>query len=213
MPGFQKDYEIYYFQIDPYKEITPLSILHYFEDIAIAHSESVGLGMDNLLAQNKGWVLNRWLLRMDKYPKLGEKISIETWPSKFERFYGTREFSIKDSEGNRLGQASSQWIYLNLDKKRPMRIPEHFGKLYGLTEMRALEHPFLDIPKMTNIHSETNFHVRRSDIVYKKETRYGTNVVSECQRSNTTRPEYLHRVLDETKEHELALGRTVWIAR
>lgn len=114
-----------------------------------------------------------------------------------------------------------------------MRIPEHFGKLYGLTEIRALDHPFLDIPKMTNIHSETNFHVRRSDIdknghvnnaryvdwmlegiqddlahnyqltelevVYKKETRYGTNVLSECQKINSTSPEYLHRILDETR--------------
>lgn len=64
--------------------------------------------MDNLLAEKMGWVLNRWLLRMDKYPKLGEKISIETWPSNFERFYGTREFSIKDSIGNLFGQACSQ---------------------------------------------------------------------------------------------------------
>lgn len=128
MLGFQKDYEIYYFQIDQNREVTPVSILHFLEDIATSHSEAVGLGIDHLLSQRTGWVLNRWHLRMDRYPKLGEEISIETWPSKFERFYATREFGIEDSQGNPLGQASSLWIYLSLDKKRPIRFLHTLSK-------------------------------------------------------------------------------------
>lgn len=248
MPGFLKGYEIYYFQIDQNREVTPISILHFLEDIATSHSETVGLGIDHLLAQRTGWVLNRWLLRMDRYPKLGEKISIETWPSKFERFYATREFSIIDSEGNFLGQASSLWIYLNVDKKRPIRIPAHFEQAYGLAEgKRVMEEPFQDLPEMTDAQSKLKFHVRRSDIdtnghvnnaryvdwmiegihedlsrdyqlselevIYKKETMYGADILSECQKMSVEHPEYLHRILDETKEHELALGRTVWRKR
>lgn len=246
MPGFQKKYEIHYFQIGPNKEVTPISILHFLEDIAISHSEAVGLGIDRLLAERTGWVLNRWLLRMDRYPKLGERISIETWPSKFERFYATREFSMKDSEGNMLGRASSLWIYLNLDKKRPMRIPAHFEQAYGLTEAKALDDPFQDLPEMTKAQAEMNFHVRRSDIdtnghvnntryvdwmiegipedltrqyklselevIYKKETMYGTDICTESRRMSTE-PEYLHRILDGTRDHELALGRTLWKKR
>jgi acyl-ACP thioesterase len=248
MPGFPKVYEIYYFQIDQNREATPASILHFLEDIAISHSEAVGLGINQLLAQRTGWVLNRWLLRMDKYPKLGDKILIETWPSKFERFYATREFSIKNAEGNCLGQASSLWIYLNVDKRRPLRIPLHFEQIYGLTEgMTALEEPFREPPQMTDAHSEISFHIRRSDIdtnghvnnvryvewmlegipedlsqnyqlselevYYKKETMYGTDIVSECQKTNLEHQEYVHRILDKTREHELASGRSVWRIR
>jgi len=248
MPGFQKGYEIYYFQIDQNREVTPVSILHFLEDIATSHSEAVGLGIDHLLAERTGWVLNRWLLRMDRYPKLGDKIVIETWPSKFERFYANREFNIIGSEGNRLGQACSLWIYLNVDKKRPIRIPAHFEQAYGLAEgKRVMEDPFKDLPEMTAAQFEMNFHVRRSDIdtnghvnntryvdwmiegipedmtqdyqlfelevVYKKETMYGTDIVTESQKLNVEHPVYLHRILDETKEHELALGRTAWRRR
>lgn len=247
MPGFQKIYEIHYYQIDQNREATPASILHFLEDVATSHSESVGLGIDRLLEARTGWVLNHWFLRMERYPRFGEKILVQTWPSKFEHFYATRQFNIEDSEGRRLGQASSLWIYLSLDTKHPLRIPQHFEAAYGLDSSRSMDVPFQKYLKLTGVDAGVNFHVRRSDIdtnghvnnvryfdwmvesipedltrdhqlseleiIYKKETLYGANILSECQRTNDEQPEYLHRILDETKEHELAQGRTVWKKR
>lgn len=247
MSGFQKEYEVLYFQTGQNKEATPVSILHFLEDIAISHSESVGLGIDRLLEERMGWVLNRWYVTMERYPKLGEKILLETWPSKFERFYANREFSIRDTQGNGLGKASSLWIFLNLDKKRPQRIPSHFEEVYGVTAKTAIADPFNELPTMTAVDGSTRFHVRRSDIdtnrhvnntryvewmiegipedlareyqltelevIYKKETRYGMDIFSECQNVRREQPEYLHRILDENRETELALGRTVWKKR
>jgi medium-chain acyl-[acyl-carrier-protein] hydrolase len=247
MSGYQKEYEVHYYQIDRNQEATPVSILHFLEDIAISHSEAVGLGVSHLLVQRIGWVLNRWLLKMDKYPKLGDKVVIKTWPSKFERFYGTREFCIQDAQGNLCGKASSLWIYLNLDKKRPMRIPAHFGEIYGLTEQTVIDEPFKEIPDWVHAQSEIKFHVRKSDIdtnghvnnarylewmlegihkdlsleyqlseleiIYKKETQYGSDILSECQSFNSEPLEYSHRILDDQRNHELAVGRTTWRKR
>lgn len=247
MPGFKKQYDIHYYQVNQNREAAPVTLLHFLEDIAISHSESVGLGIDRLLEARTCWVLNHWLVRMERYPMLGDQISIETWPSNFDHFYATREFSIKDSEGYLLGQASSLWIYLNIDKKRPLRIPQHFEAAYGLDQNRSIDTPFHKTIKMTDADAEMNFHVRRSDIdtnghvnnvryvdwmiegipedlardyqlaelevFYKKETMYGADIFSQCQRMNNAQPEYMHRILDETKDHELALGKTIWKKR
>ncbi len=247
MSGFQKEYEINYYQIDQNKEATPVSILHFLEDVATFHSESVGLGIDRLLEEGTAWILQRWLLKMERYPVLGEKITTETWPSRFEHFSATREFRMEDAEGRLIGWASSLWIYLNTAKKRPVRIPEQFGRAYGLDQNRSLQAPFERFQKMTEANSEINFHVRRSDIdtnghvnnvryvdwmlegipedlirdhqlaelevLYKKETLYGEDIVSECLLIGQNQPEYLHRITDENKKHDLALGRTVWRKR
>jgi medium-chain acyl-[acyl-carrier-protein] hydrolase len=244
MPGFQKYYEIYYFQIDQNKEVTPISILQFLEDIATSHSEAVGLGIDYLKAEGSGWVLNRWLLKMSSYPKLGDKILVETWPSKFDRFYGTREFRIVAENGDILGRASSLWIFLNLDKKRPMRIPTHFEQAYGLVEQQQVKESFQDFPEWCQAESALRFHVRKSDIdtnghvnntryvewmlegitegvtrdyqlselevIYKKETMYGADIHSEIKAQKNLYPKYYHRILDENRVQELALGRTVW---
>lgn len=163
MPGFQKEYEIYYFQINQKQEATPVSILQYLEDAAIAHSEAVGLGIEQLLAQRTGWILNHWLLKMEQYPRQGEKIRIETWASDFERFYGRRKFRISDSQGRYLGQADSLWVFLNLDRRRPIRIPEHFVTAYSLIRSEK-EEGFQELPNLTDVQAEMKFRVRQSDI-------------------------------------------------
>lgn len=57
-----------------------------------------------------------------------------------------------------------------------------------------------------------DYQLSELEVIYKKETMYGTDILSACQNMNVEPPEYLHRILDE-KEHELALGRTAWKRR
>ncbi|SHN85376.1 acyl-[acyl-carrier-protein] thioesterase [Desulfitobacterium chlororespirans] len=247
MSGYSKEYEIFYFQVDQFGEASVITILDFLEDCAIAHSEAVGLGIESLLEQRTCWVLNRWRLEMERYPRLGEKVTIETLNIGFERFYGERVFTIRDSQGNIIGKAGSLWIYLNIDKRRPTRIPLQFADQYGVPESYEGKEPFEDLPEITDIHTEIRFHVRRSDIdtnghvnntryvewmlegiseeslkdyrlrrlevIYKKETPYGTDILSQGQGAKDAGLEYLHRVLDQSGERELACGRTVWTKR
>lgn len=164
MPGFRKKYGIHSFQIDSNREAAPVSILQIFEDTAVSHAAHAGLGMDHLLAESTGWVLNRWLFQMERYPVLGEEVTVETWPSRFDRFYATREFRIADADGKLLGRASSLWIYLDAVKKRPLRIPADFARIYELDEARETADSFPDIPAAGADAPAVLFHVRRRDI-------------------------------------------------
>jgi len=146
------------------QEATLLSLLNYMEDCAISHSTSAGYGVNELLAADAGWVLYRWLIKIDRLPKLGETITVQTWASSFERFYGNREFIVLDGRDNPIVKASSVWIYFNIKKRKPMRIPLEMGDAYGIDETRALEEPFTDFdfdfePKVIE-----EFTVKRSDI-------------------------------------------------
>jgi len=254
MSAFSKEYEIYYFQINQQGEASPVTILDFLEDVAIAHSKAVGMGIDYLTSLRTCWVLNRWELEMESYPSLGEKIKVDTYAIDFQRFYGKRNFIIWDSQGKIIGKARSLWIYLNIDKRRPVRIPDHFASQYGVAELleenkELLDQTFLgkdsfeDLPELTVTDSELLFHVRRSDIdtnghvnntryvewmlegigedilkeyklrklevVYKKETKYGTDIISQTQSIKGLEPEYLHRIQDQQGQ-DLAIGRTIW---
>lgn len=160
---YSKTFEVHYYEIDKYQEATPVSILNYLEETAICHSESVGFGIGKLLEMNMGWVLNRWKVKMKRYPKWNEKIIIETWPSSFDRFYANREFKIFDEERKEIGRASSRWILLNLIKKRPLRIPVEIGEAYGIEAEKAFEF-FCDFNNEVISDEGMDFYVRRSDI-------------------------------------------------
>lgn len=162
--GFPKEFEVRYFEVDQYQKATPVTILRYLEETAIAHSEAVGLGIKNLKEQGVAWILNRWSVKMERYPEWNEKIVVETWPSHFERFYATRQFIIRDYKGKLLGRATSLWVFLNIERKRPVRIPEQFMLPYGLNKRTVLEEPFGELYSLSDTETVKEFYIRRSDI-------------------------------------------------
>lgn len=163
-PKFRMEFEVHYHEVNPYEEATPLAMLYYLEDAAIAHSEAVGYGIRRLKSEGLAWILNRWHLQMDQYPFRGEKVIVETWPSKFERFYATREFLIIDTNQKIIGRATSLWVFFNTETKRPLRISSEFLDAYGLDPLRAIEDPFAQLQRGGKGEGEQTFSVRRSDI-------------------------------------------------
>jgi len=164
--NFRMEFVVHYHEVNREEQATPITLLYYLEDAAIAHSESIGNGVAQIKAEGLAWILNRWHLQIDRYPTLGEKVIIETWPSSFERFYGRREFLIRDKTQEIIGRATSLWIFYNIVTKRPCRIHPKFGEAYGIDSLRALDDPFEPLQAIGAgpRESEQQFSVRRSDI-------------------------------------------------
>ena len=110
-------------------------------------------------------MLNRWRVRIERYPSVGEKIKIETWISKIEKFYANREFIIYDEKDLEIGRASTLWIFIDLTKKKPIRITSEFYDGTQIIDMRAFE-DFYKFDKDIEIDNYIDFHIRRSDIDY-----------------------------------------------
>ncbi|AHF07154.1 acyl-[acyl-carrier-protein] thioesterase [Desulfitobacterium metallireducens] len=165
MKKFQKEFEVHYYEVDFYQELTPLALLNFLEETAIAHSEAVGYGVTRLKEKGYGWVLSQWQIEMDQYPHYGEKVKIQTWPSHFQRFYGDREFLVLNSQDKVIARASSLWIFLNLEKRRPTRIPQEVSDAYHIFPDKALSFPFPELKmSQTREKKRSKFMIRRSDI-------------------------------------------------
>lgn len=164
---FSRDFVIHYHEVDAWEQASPLTMLYYLEDAAIAHSESAGYGTGRLREEALAWLLKRWCLHVDRYPRFGETVRIETWPSNFERFYGRREFLVWNKDREVIAKATSLWIFYNAAAKRPSRIRPEFGELYSLDPLRAIDDPFLALHSIGpdgRADSEKEFAVRYSDI-------------------------------------------------
>ena len=69
-------------------------------------------GIDYLTEKHRAWLLSSWQIIVDRYPKLGERIVVSTWPYDFKGIYGYRNFTIQDPEGHYLVRANSNWFFL-----------------------------------------------------------------------------------------------------
>lgn len=167
-----------YSETDEYGKLTLTGIMNYLQDCSTFQSEDNGLGLSYLINRHKAWWLSSWQIVVDRYPVLGEEIVISTWPYDFKGFYGYRNFTISDKNGNYLVRANSVWFLFDTQKGRPVKIEPDDIKGYGdgweekLTmdyAPRRIELPegykALDPVTVSKHHIDTNHHVNNAKYV------------------------------------------------
>lgn len=131
---------IRYSEADHTDKLNLTGIVNYFQDCSTLHSEDIGFGIDYLTAEGKAWIMSSWQVVVNRYPKAHERILVSTWPTKFERLFGIRNFTMKTKDGEMLAYANSIWIYMDMKTGRPVRPPEEMIRAYGDGEPLDMEY-------------------------------------------------------------------------
>lgn len=130
---FSKHYRITISDVDFMKKLKVSAAFNYFQEIAGLHAENLGIGFKTL-EQKYGvfWVLTRMRVDFLRYPIWDEEIIVETWPQTPRKYSCTRDYLMKDCNGNIISRAVSQWVMLDI-KTRKLRktdlIAVHFPKI------------------------------------------------------------------------------------
>ncbi len=112
------------------------SMVNILQEMAILHTQKVGIGLNSLLDSGKTWVLNRMAVEIDRHPQLDEEIEIHTWSRSIKRFRGVRDYELRVG-GKPIATASTLWLYIDIEKRRPVRAPKEYESLYGRVDTEA----------------------------------------------------------------------------
>ncbi|MBK5241171.1 acyl-ACP thioesterase domain-containing protein [Clostridium sp.] len=159
-----RNYNVHYYEVDIHKRALITSIIDYLGDMAMYQSEILGVGVDYLKENKMAWVLYKWDITMESYPLLNETIKVKTFAHSFRKFYAYRKYEIIDGRGNKIGYASSVWILINTDRRRPIRIISDMYEVYGIDDSNNDALNIKDIQGINTVHEEKSFNVRYSDI-------------------------------------------------
>ena len=134
------DSRVRFSEADHHETITLPGIINYFQDCSIFHSEDVGLGIDVLKEEKRAWILSSWQVVVERYPRIGEKIKVATWATKFKGLYGYRNFCMWDENGEKAAYANSIWVFMDLERERPAKpAPEEIER-YGTEPPLEMEY-------------------------------------------------------------------------
>ncbi|MDD6795399.1 MAG: thioesterase [Clostridiaceae bacterium] len=159
-----KEYEINYHDVNYSLKCKLSSIVNFLCDVGNAHSEALGDTIEVLMDKKCAWVFYKYDIKMHEYPKYREKILITTEAIGFRKFYAFRKYVIRNKEGKLLGEALALFMMINLEKRRPMRIPEKEYELYEVKEDLKKMIPMEDIMKVDEEEHLKKFDTRYSDI-------------------------------------------------
>ncbi len=102
------------------------TICNYLQEAASLNAESLAFSKTDFDAagENISWVLTRLRVKMDRYPRWEDAVTIVTWPSGGRRIAATRDFEVRDASGALLGVATSEWMLIDLATRKIVPIPE-----------------------------------------------------------------------------------------
>lgn len=123
-----------YSETDVDAKLSVTGIMNYFQDCSTFQSEDCGVGLSYLEAAKRAWLLSSWQIQVLKRPKLGDKITIATWPYEIKGIYGLRNFVILDENGEYLVKANSCWFLLDTETGKPARVTREDVDAYGAEE-------------------------------------------------------------------------------
>lgn len=142
------------YQCDRYGYVRPLILMNELQGVADTHAEKLGCGRTYLLEHNMAWVVTHYLVDIVENPREGEELAFSTWPSAHDALRATRDFEVRGSDGRLLVRATSQWILIDMSRRRPLRLDENLPQWDVLPE-RAWDRKFDKFPDFESTKTHT----------------------------------------------------------
>ncbi|HOQ10623.1 MAG TPA: thioesterase [Syntrophomonadaceae bacterium] len=187
------------------------ALFSFFQEIASLHSANLGTGLETIM-QKAGvtWALIRIRVEITRYPVMNEEIILETWPQQPRSLEFSRDFLVKDREGNILVRAVSLWAIIDVHTRKLKRSKLIAVDYPPLREERALDCKLSKLKPFGQLEMVYKRTIAYSDVDvngHLNNTRY-VDFIMDCF-SLETHKAYMVKAIEFNYAHEALPGDTV----
>ena len=118
---FEKEYRVHVYETGPEGKLNLYSLFNYMQDIASDHAVKLGFGRDDLMRDNRFWVLSRIYVVITEWPVWGDSIVVQTWPNGTDKLFALRNYEVRFPDGRHIASGTSSWLILDLTTKKVQR--------------------------------------------------------------------------------------------
>lgn len=162
-----------YSELDSDGKLDIGALINYFQDSSNSHSDSLGVGYEYLKEKGQSWVLASWQIEILRLPVMGEEVEIGTFPYEFKKALGSRNFFLKDQDGNFLVKANSLWMLVNLSTMAPQLPDEKMLKAYVLEKPLEMDYTKRHIALLEKVNEAEPVTVKRAHLDTNKHVNNG----------------------------------------
>jgi len=136
---------------DMFTRIRASSLVNLLIQSAINSAESLGFGFGGLKKQQLYWVLSRITVEIYQPLYWHQEAMVETWPKTLDGLLYIRDFITRDNKQNIVARATSGWLAIDAETKKPKIIDGLQADLFvHLREKHALNLPPAKLPATLN---------------------------------------------------------------
>lgn len=125
MKHYTMDYIVDFRDVDQYHDLKAESLLQILGTVS-THHEVLGFRLKPgyMMEWDMAWILYQWKVELKEPKQYARKIRFHTLPVLKKDMYIYRYYLMEDMEGNEIGRALSQWVAVDMTKRRIGRIPQ-----------------------------------------------------------------------------------------
>jgi len=152
-----------YDDIDANMRLSLKGALGFMQEAAMIHSGQVGYSVMDVDRTHVTWMLVQWRVKLLEGAGWNEPITVHTWPRSMERATSVRNFELWGQDQKLVAIGESNWVLVNADTGRIMRITPEVASAYDLTDRDVFDSPLPELP-VGNGEVCWNGSVQRRDI-------------------------------------------------
>lgn len=164
--GISLPYTVQTYDIDRHRKMTVAALVQQMQEAAMQNVMELKVSVWDMQEKHFSWVLLRKNLKVNRMPMIGEKLTIVTFPSGFERIFTYRDFFVLDEKGETIATSATTWLLLDTQTRRMVRIPDFvlaFEPQIPLVE-DCLPRAVVDLPAITNVEKAISFRAGFHDL-------------------------------------------------
>jgi acyl-ACP thioesterase len=162
--NYQEQYKVRSYETGADSRATIQTIVNYLQNSGFNHAlmltKAGSLAGDPSIA----YFLTRQRVRVFRYPRWQETVTINSWLETRIPKYAVREFEILDNDGKIIACATNSALFYNRKEKRVIPASECMTGIPEPLRGRALDDPFESIPGVVNTGYTAEFRTRLADI-------------------------------------------------
>lgn len=148
--------------------LNPESILNWIGDIAEEHAARLGFGYDAGVEHGLAWVELKLSIDIRRMPSWKEEVIVETatWPA--GAVVAPRYFKLKDAEGETIVEIQTEWVLIDVQKRRPVALQKHLPFFSGKNADAPDTRNMNDIPGIATPNPVASYKAERHTIDFNR---------------------------------------------
>ncbi|GAK29992.1 acyl-ACP thioesterase [Weissella oryzae SG25] len=163
---YSMNHEVVYYEADVTGKLSLPMIFNLVVLSSTKQSIDLGVGPEFTHAEGLGWIILQEDMKINRRPKDGEQVILQTMAKEFNPFFAKRLYRILDQAGNILVDVDAFYTMVDMEKRKVARIPQSMVDAYQAEQVKRIPR-LADPAKITpdmEIDRVQEYAVRFSDI-------------------------------------------------
>lgn len=143
MELFEQQLEVASYLCDRSDRLHPWAAVRLCQEVSEFHSKSTGIGYEELIRQNRIWIISRAYYIIYRRPAAFDKIMLSTWSRGNDGLFAFRDYRMRNEAGETLLAGTTYWPMIDYTTRKPIRLKEVMGN-YKYRQEEATDHSVLD---------------------------------------------------------------------